>query len=141
MRTVYLIGSLRNPAIPTIGQVLRESGHEVFDDWFAAGPEADDKWQEYENARGHDYYTALHGHAAQNVFAFDTRHMGRCDTVVLAMPAGKSGHLEFGYCVGRGLRGYILFDKTPERYDVMYRFAIESGGDVCFSLPHLMEKL
>jgi hypothetical protein len=67
--------------------------------------------------------------------------MGRCDTVVLCMPAGKSGHLEFGYCCGTGKRGFILFDQEPERYDVMYRFAIESGGDVCFNLNQLVEGL
>lgn len=140
-RTIYLIGSLRNERIPEYGEAIRALGHDCFDDWFAAGPEADDKWRDYEVSRGHDYYTALHGHAAANVFAFDTKHMARCDTVILAMPAGKSGHLEFGYCIGKGKQGFILFDEVPERYDVMYRFAIESGGDVCFCLPHLLELL
>ena len=38
-------------------------------------------------------------------------------------PAGKSCHLELGYLLGRGKRGYILLDKEPERWDIMYRFA------------------
>jgi hypothetical protein len=39
------------------------------------------------------------------------------------MPAGKSGHLELGYMLGRGKRGYILMDKEPEGWDMMYKFA------------------
>jgi hypothetical protein len=119
---VYLIGSLRNKEIPNIGNKLRESGFEVFDDWFAAGPEADDKWRDYERSRGRSYLEALHGLAATNVFEFDKRHLSQADSVILVLPAGKSGHLELGWSLGRGVRGYILLD-TPDRWDVMYRFA------------------
>ena len=41
----------------------------------------------------------------------------------MVMPAGKSGHLELGYMLGQGKKGYILFDKEPDRWDVMYQFA------------------
>jgi hypothetical protein len=41
------------------------------------------------------------------------------------MPAGKSGHLELGYMLGQGKRGYVLFDKEPERWDIMYQFATD----------------
>ena len=49
---IYLIGSLKNPLVPKTGVLLRENGFEVFDDWYAAGPEADDMWQEYEQLKG-----------------------------------------------------------------------------------------
>lgn len=120
---VYLIGSLRNAEVPKIANVLRrETEWEVFDDWYAAGPEADDKWREYEIAKGHSYIEALRGHAARNVFQFDKRHLDRADAVILVLPAGKSGHLELGYSLGRGRRGYVLLD-NPDRWDVMYQFA------------------
>jgi hypothetical protein len=119
---VYLIGSLRNPKVPEIAQKLREHDLEVFDDWFAAGPEADDKWREYEKSRGHSYLEALDGLAADHVFNFDKSHLDSSDAVVLVLPAGKSGHLELGYAIGTGKPGYILID-DPERWDVMYRFA------------------
>ena len=122
MAKIYLIGSLRNPEVPEVGNLLREAGHEVFDDWHAAGPIADDEWQRYETQRGHSYAEALKGYAANHVFDFDLRHLNRCDTGVLMMPAGRSGHLELGYLIGQGKPGYILFDKIPERYDIMYRF-------------------
>jgi hypothetical protein len=57
------------------------------------------------------------------------------------MPAGKSGHLELGYAIGSGKRGFVCFDQEPDRWDVMYRFAIQSGGDVCFSYNRLVEVL
>jgi hypothetical protein len=123
MSVIYLIGSLRNPSVPVIAAHLRSVGFEVFDDWYAAGPTADDCWRDYEVARGHSYKEALQGYAATHIFDFDMFHLNRCDIGVLVMPTGKSGHLELGYLVGRGKPCYVLFDKTPERYDVMYQFA------------------
>lgn len=123
---LYLIGSLRNIDIPIIAAKLRNINVCVFDDWFAAGPRADDHWQEYENAREHSFQEALAGVAAQNVFLFDKRNLDRCSSAMLVMPAGKSGHLELGYMCGPHIprkKTYVLFDKPPERYDVMYNFA------------------
>jgi hypothetical protein len=125
MKSIYLIGSLRNPEIPKLAKLLRAKGHDVFDDWFAAGPEADDYWQKYEKDRGRDYKQALDGYAVRNVFAFDRTHLNRVSTVCLVMPAGKSGHLELGYAAGLGKQTCIVFDKEPERWDAMYRFADE----------------
>jgi len=136
--SVYLIGSLRNPEVPKVADELRRAGFEVFDDWYAAGPEADDYWQKYEIARGHTYAQALQGYAARHVFDFDCTHLTRCDLGVLMLPAGKSGHLELGYMAGMGKRTAILLDKVPERYDVMYKFA--SAG-VHSDLGTLIESL
>jgi hypothetical protein len=123
MALIYLIGSLRNKEIPELGKWFRSQGFEVFDDWFAAGPEADDYWRTYEKNKGLSYEEALRGWAAKNVFAFDHKHLDRSDIVVLALPAGKSGHLELGYAIGRGKPGYILLDQDYDRWDVMYQFA------------------
>lgn len=119
---VYLIGSLRNPAIPGIANELRALGFDVFDDWFAAGPEADDKWRDYEKARGNTYIEALEGLAADHVFQFDFKHLNDSDAAVLVLPAGKSGCIEFGYMRGQNKPGWILLD-NPERWDVMFKFA------------------
>lgn len=123
MSSIYVIGSLRNKEIPTVSASLRDLGWDVFDDWYAAGPEADDYWQRYEQGRGRSYREALNGFASGNVFAFDHTHLDRVDAGLLVLPAGKSGHLELGYIIGKGKPGYILLDKEPERWDVMYRFA------------------
>jgi nucleoside 2-deoxyribosyltransferase len=137
MKSVYLIGSLRNPEVPKLAAELRAIGLEVFDDWFSAGFEADDWWQKYETARGHDFAEALAGYAAQHVYQFDLFHLKRCDAAILLLPAGKSGHLELGFMVGSGKPGYILMDKKPDRFDVMYNFAT----GVYFSRKELLDKL
>lgn len=118
-----MIGSLRNEAIPRLGNLLRDSGWDAFDEWWGAGHEADDKWRDYENIRGRSHRDALFGHAAQHVFAFDKFHLNRCDLAVLVLPAGKSGRMELGYFAGLGKPCFILFDKVPDRYDVMDQFA------------------
>lgn len=124
---LYVIGSLRNPAVPLIGNKIREIGYEVFDDWFAAGPEADDYWKEYETRRGRDYFEALQGEACHHVFRFDQHHLDTCNGAVLVLPAGRSGHLELGYVAGQGKPTFILADDDlgQSRWDVMYRFATE----------------
>lgn len=121
-RNIYLIGSLRNPGIPALASRLRASGHSVFDDWYAAGPGADDAWRDYERGRGNDLPRALRGEAAHHVYNFDIDHLKRCDTAVLLCPAGRSAHLELGWVLGQGKEGYVLTD-DPDRYDVMYLLA------------------
>ena len=133
---IYLIGSLRNPKIPSIDNKLREVGHEVVDDWFAAGAVADDSWRDYEKEKGHTYLEALQGLAARHVFEFDLTHLTRCDTVILVAPAGKSGHLELGWALGRGKRGFYLLD-NPDRWDVMLQFCT----GVFYTLDDIIKEL
>lgn len=120
---IYLIGSLRNPQIPELGNQLRELDFNVVDNWFAAGKIADDSWQAYSDLRGRSYKEALESREANNVFYFDRSYIHLSDVVVLVAPFGKSGALEFGYSVGIGKRGFILMEEIPERYDVMMQFA------------------
>ena len=137
MTTIYVIGSLRNPAIPILGCRLRDAGFDVFDDWFAAGKIADDEWQAYETTRGRNYAEALRGYASDHVFMFDHYHLERADIALLALPAGKSGHLEFGFIRGRCKPGFVLFAGAPERWDQMYKFA----NGVAFSVDELLRCL
>jgi nucleoside 2-deoxyribosyltransferase len=147
---VYLIGSLRNKEVPYIADKIRALGNEigieidVFDDWFAAGEKADDEWRDYEKeGRRRTFKAALKGLAAEHVFNFDLKHLNECDMAVLLLPAGKSGHIEFGYIRGQGKVGYIILD-NPERWDVMYRFATEvfnSIDELLAELRNLFTKL
>lgn len=136
-KCIYLIGSMKNPEIPKLAISLRKLGFDVFDDWYSPGPETDDYWQKYEKERGRNYKEALQGWHAKEVFEFDKLHLDRADVGVLVLPAGKSGHLELGYMVGKGKPSYILFDKEPERYDIMYQFAT----DVFYSAEDLIKAL
>jgi hypothetical protein len=136
---IYLIGSLRNEKIPHIAKEIRSwsDKFEVFDDWFSPGPEADDFWRKYEKVRGSTYKQALKNYAGKHIYEFDNFHINRSHVAVLTLPAGKSGHMEFGKMRGQGKPGFVLFDKEPERWDVMYQIATE----VCISMEELKAEL
>lgn len=127
---VYLAGSLRNPAIPAIMASIHEGANaKVFADWYAAGPEADDHWKAFYQGVGYTYREALKEPASVNTFEFDKRNMEMSRVMVLALPAGKSGHLELGWFLGKGKPGYILLDSDEDRWDVMYQFATGVTAD------------
>src|SRR3990167_9668614 len=136
-KCVYIIGSLRNPIIPQVGAALREVGFEAFDDWYSASEDADDWLRDYYKSRNFTYKEILYSHAARHIFAFDLYHLDRADIGVLVMPAGKSGHMELCYMRGQKKPVYVLFDKEPERVDIMYQFA----NDVFFDVTKLGEHL
>lgn len=135
---LYLIGSLKNRSIIPLANDIRELGYDVFDDWISPGEEADEKWQAYEAMRGRSYHEAIEGHHANTVFNYDFQHLQEAEIVVMVLPCGKSGHLEFGWCIGQGKTGLILFEDEPERYDLMYKFADELFFDKEVLLDHLL---
>ena len=123
---IYLIGALKNPRIPIIGNLLREAGYDAMDEWFTPGEHADTNWQAYEALRGRTYQEAIKGRAARNVFLFDKSYIDLADAAILVMLAGKSAMLELGYARGRGKFTAIYLDgQEPERYDVMPGMADE----------------
>lgn len=122
-KSIYLIGALKNWSIVSLANQLQKMGFDVFADWITPGPDADTYLLKYAKMRGWSYKKALESYAATHVFEFDKYHIDRSDLVIMVMPAGKSGHLELGYARGCGKPGYILFDKEPARFDVMYKFA------------------
>lgn len=120
---IYVIGSMRNPVVPEVAGILRAKGHDVFDDWYSPGPEADDKWQEYEMGRGRSFIEAINGAHAWNVFEFDKKHLDAAELIVMVAPFGKSAFAEMGYSVGRGKPVIVYVTEEPERFDIMARFA------------------
>lgn len=137
-RRAYVVGSLTNPAIPEVASELRRTGvfSDVFDDWYGAGPNADDHWKAYNQSRDIPYTKALRGPAATMIYNFDKQHLDAASDVILVCPAGRSGHLELGYAVGMGKRTYILLEAgVCPKWDVMYNFA----GHVVESLEELGE--
>lgn len=134
---IYIIGALKNPAIPEIANKLSAEGHTTFADWYSPGPEADQCWQAYERTRGRGYREAVYGPHSVHAFEFDKHYLDACDAAVMVMPAGKSGHLELGYAAGKGKRTFVLFDGEPDRFDLMYLLAER----VVFSVEELIEEL
>lgn len=123
IKSIYLIGSLRNPNIREVARKLRSHSYEVFDDWHGTHAEADDCWQKYCVSRGWSYTQALAGPSAQATFSLDKAYIEKQDAVVMVLPAGRSAHLELGYARGIGKPGFILLNGKVDRYDVMYNFA------------------
>lgn len=137
IKTVYIAGSLRNKQIPYFANYLTKAGFEVFADWHAPGPFADRNLRAYAKIRGWNYKETLQSYAGQQVYFFDKKHLDRCDAIVVLMPAGKSAMLELGYQRGRGKPGFILFDREPERVDIMFSFS----SALCFSRKELVKAL
>jgi nucleoside 2-deoxyribosyltransferase len=137
MKSIYIIGALRNPNVVAFANELEKLGFEAFADWISPGPDADDYLRDYSKARGRDYKQTLQSYAAKHIFEFDLHHINRCDAAIMLTPCGKSGHLELGYVIGRGKPGYILFDAEPERVDVMHQFAT----DIFFDKKELFDTL
>ena len=138
-RVLYFVGSLRNKQVPIFSNQLRQenSDWEVFDSWYAPGPHADDYLRDYCKGKGLSYKETLQDWAATHIYAFDHKHLMRATDVVMIMPTGKSGHLELGFALGKGKRGYIFFTETPKRVDVMYQFAT----DIFFDFNELVSEL
>lgn len=138
-RVIYLAGSLRHARVEGVAAKLRKAGYVAFDDWRAAGEEADDAWRDYCARRGHGYAEALRNPSARNIFEFDVRNIRSADAFALVMPAGKSAHMELGFASGIGKPCFVLFDPKdpPERFDVMYNFA----HTVCFDTEALIVEL
>ena len=120
---IYIGGALANPEVVRITKLLQDAGHEAFSEWYTPGPDADVLWRDYELALGYDYREALRRPAAQNIFHFDKRYIDASDALVMVLPAGKSAHLELGYAVGRGKRGFIYMPEQPDKWDIMYSYA------------------
>lgn len=135
---VYIIGALKNDNIPDIAQQLRPK-YDAFDQWITPGPVADQYLFDYAKHRGWNYKEALTCYAAINNFEFDKRHIDSSDIVIIVMPCGKSGHLELGYSIGAGKEAHILFDKEPERFDLMYNFVPVTN--IHFSIDSLKKRL
>jgi len=137
-KKIYIIGALKNAEITSIAAELRPK-YDVFDQWITPGPDADQYLFEYAKKRGWNYKEALTCDAARNNFDFDKRHIDSSDIVVMVMPAGKSAHLELGYSIGMGKEAHILFDKEPERFDLMYNFV--PVDNIHFSVESLKNRL
>lgn len=141
---VYVVGSLKNENVPRLANRIRaEVGCNVFDDWYAPGPRADEYWQAYEKQAGRTYRQAIHGKASRNVVLFDQANLDSSTHCVLLMPAGKSGHLETGY-MAYAKKAYVLFEKEPgpeDRWDQMYGLVLKNGGDVLFDEEELIQLL
>lgn len=122
---IYVASSWRNAQYPEVVQMLRELGHEVYDfrnpnvsrgsfRWSDLGPD----WQTWSPEVARE---ALRHPIAQGGFSSDMTALLRSDAVVLVLPCGRSAHLELGWAIGAGKRGYALVpDGVSLEPELMY---------------------
>src|SRR4051812_35990004 len=117
-RKIYLASSWRNEYQPGLVRSIREAGHEVYDfrnpapgdngfQWKAIDP----NWKSWTTEQ---YVAALATPIANRGYKFDKDALDWCDTCVLALPCGKSAHLELGYALGQGKEGMIFMPEPSE---------------------------
>jgi hypothetical protein len=129
---IYLASSWRNPDQPTLVQLLREEGHEVYD--FRNPPgrtgfawaSIDPNWEKWTAA---EYIAALSHPLAEAGFASDVSALEWADTCVLLLPAGRSAHLEAGWAAGSG-RDLAILTQDGQEPELMAKWAGLITGSV-----------
>lgn len=139
MSRIYVASSWRNPHQPSIVDLLRRHGHQVYD--FRNPPNlAGFKWSDIGlqiPCTAEEYRTALQTHprAAQG-FNADFSAMRWADTGLLVLPCGRSAHLELGWLAGAGKRTLIL-TQDGEEPELMALLA----DRICISPEEVLEEL
>ena len=146
-RRIYLASSWRNPVQPELVTLFRDLGHEVYDfrnprpgDEGFHWSEIDPEWLAW---HPRPYRAALAHPVAQSGFKSDFDAMEWADTFVLALPCGRSAHLEGGWAIGAGKPTAILLHEDKFEPELMYLMAdliAVDASEVCDWLARLSEK-
>lgn len=119
---IYAASSWRNTFHPNVVMLLRIMGHEVYDFRNPAPGIKGFSWPDIDLKPGHsatEYRNAITSHPiAARAFMQDQRAMDWADACVLILPAGRSAHLEAGWCAGRGKRT-VVFTLDGEEPELM----------------------
>ncbi len=140
-RRIYLASSWRNPGQPEVLAALRAAGHEVYDFRNPAPGQKGFAWRDCGGEAAQDgpgtgaktipsYMEAIRSHRAAEGFAFDKAALDWCDTCVLALPCGRSAHLELGYATGQGKDTYVLLHEDKFEPELMYLLNTDICNDV-----------
>jgi len=139
-RKIYLASSWRNTLQPVLVELLRSDGHEVYDFRNPGPGERGFAWSEIDpdwlNWTPRQFRHALSDPLADHGYGLDLAGMEWADTCVMALPCGKSAHLEAGWFTGRGLPVlfYVPENSEPE---LMYKL----GTDIVMTPGELLSAL
>ena len=133
-KRIYVASSWRNPIQQEIVQVLRDSGHEVYDfrnpspgNHGFAWSEVNPDWLQWTPEQfTRDLYAG--NPAVIRGFQFDKDALDWADTCVLVLPCGRSAHLEAGYAAGQGK--LTLFYLHPDKFEPELMYLLGHG---CFT--------
>jgi nucleoside 2-deoxyribosyltransferase len=140
-RRIYLASSWRNPTQPAVLAALRNAGHEVYDFRNPAPGQKGFAWSDCETGGGAktipSYLEAIRSTRAAESFALDKEALDWCNTCVLALPCGRSAHLELGYATGQGKDTYVLLHEHQFEPELMY--LLNTG--ICANTQELIDLL
>lgn len=126
MRRIYVASSWRNAYQPSIVEVLRRAGHQVYDFRNPAPGNTGFRWSDIDPGwKGWDpkaYREALQHQIAADGYGLDFSAMQWADTCVLLLPAGRSASFELGWCMGAGKLG-VVYIPEPVEPELMFRDA------------------
>lgn len=139
MMRIYVASSWRNTRQPVVVEALRAVGHDVYDFRNPGGGDTGFQWSDIDQNWKHwapdEYLKALQHPLATFGFQRDMDALRQCEVCVLVLPCGRSAHLELGWAIGRGRRGYILLEEQIEP-ELMNRMAC-----VVRNVDQLLEEL
>ena len=139
---IYVASSWRNEFQPDVVSELRKNGFDVYDfkennKWFH-WTDIDPNWKQW-NFKDFDH--ALQHEIANKGYGKDYHAMEEADACVLVLPAGRSAHMEAGWC--KGERKYTCVYFPPEMpftsvdVELMYKLADYISMDISFIITHL----
>jgi hypothetical protein len=137
---IYVASSWKNHLQPAIVHMLKRMGHNVYDFRHPAPGNDGFKWQQVDlnwkpgnKLNACDYEALLASDIAADGYELDIGALLACQAVVLVLPAGRSACWEFGYAMGQGKRGVVVW-LGEEEPDLMFREAT-----ICGSIDQLFE--
>jgi len=153
---IYLASSWRNEMQGTLVELLRFNGHEVYDfknprsggpvraetpedgfSWKACDPD----WRSSPGPAAAYRKMLAHPIAARGFLA-DFDAMRWADTCVLALPCGRSAHLEAGWMVGAGKRLVVFLPPdTDFEPELMYLIGGPADRVLALSVKELIDAL
>lgn len=132
MARIYISSSWKNEAQPSLVDLLRQHGHQVYDFRHPSGRDDKNVWEEvtaslHMSASYHqeillpeDFDRLLREEKVHDRFNEHFNAMNDADTCILLLPCGRSSHVEAGYMAGNGKRVFVYDTSTHITPELMY---------------------
>ena len=136
---LYVASSWRNIYQPSVVDVLRKSGHEVYD--FRNPPDGlegfrwsdiDDHWESWIPYEFRD--SLYNSDITRKGYTSDKEGMDWSEATILVLPSGRSSHLEVAFEAGRGKPTCIFMPEKVEP-ELMYLLL----DDIVFDMSELLD--
>ncbi len=123
MSKIYCASSWRNESQPGVVEALRKEAHEVYDFRHPAKGNDGFSWRDVDPAwemwSPKQFRAGLEHPVARRGYLVDMAALTWCDTCVLILPCGRSGHLEAGWAKGKG-KGVVAYVPKSMEPELMY---------------------